>query len=366
MDGADTVSSERDSERLDEAGTACRSLTQDTHCRQTGNEFTGVFGEANEHRLPLPQRKSWADDAEEIPELGLCECSCGQLTCLSWSFLLFLLFIAASIVLHNPRDAALLPGFFLAPMLVLYVIWYRKLRQQIPFNLVLQNFAFGFLPGACIVMLVELALSVVFFLVCFNDQLGGWFKSATHDNDSSRRYMERPEEGWSAFSAGIVLLGSSRFSALHSAMPPVIGTAIRELASSVQTPSSIERPATSRRSGLARGYAGEKMDLTLQRDLLASTRSDSAAEPTNQLVDPLEVFSKMYGISIKRTPGLYLFIFLLSYVVAAGTVGLACSRGVRFAFAEACLVNRVGDSTDTVQPRNYECCDNLIDLSHRF
>jgi hypothetical protein len=27
----------------------------------------------------------------------------------------------------------------------------------------------------------------------------------------------------------------------------------------------------------------------------------------------------MYGITIVRTPGLYLFLFLLSYIVAAGT-----------------------------------------------
>lgn len=82
--------------------------------------------------------KSWADEEEELPAIGFCTCACGGLSCLSWSFLVFLLCIAVRIVSHNLRDALLLPGFFVAPMLVLYVFYWRKLRHQIPVDLVLQ------------------------------------------------------------------------------------------------------------------------------------------------------------------------------------------------------------------------------------
>ena len=66
--------------------------------------------------------------------------------CNSWSFLLVLLFLSATIVFRNLEDAALLPGFYLAPVMVLFVTWWRKLRKEIPMDLVIKNFAFGFLP----------------------------------------------------------------------------------------------------------------------------------------------------------------------------------------------------------------------------
>lgn len=56
----------------------------------------------------------------------------------------------------------------------------------------LQNFAFGFLPGACLVMLVELILSAIFFVVCFNDQLGGWFQNATQGGLRSTQHGDAP------------------------------------------------------------------------------------------------------------------------------------------------------------------------------
>jgi hypothetical protein len=47
-------------------------------------------------------------------------------------------------------------------------------HAQIPLDLVVGNFAFGFLPGSILVMIVELIMSGIFFLVCFHDQLGDW------------------------------------------------------------------------------------------------------------------------------------------------------------------------------------------------
>lgn len=111
-------------------------------------------------------------------------------------------------------------------------------------------------------MLVELILSGVFFLVCFNEQLGGWFTSATHDSGGSLRWE------------GAVL------------------TASRMRLRTWQSPVTV--PGGIRRMG-------------------------AAAQDGGSPQDPLEVLSKLYGVTIVRTPGLYLFIFLLAYVVAAGT-----------------------------------------------
>ena len=257
----------------------------------------------------VDEAKSWADEQEEGHGGARCSCSCGRLSCRSWGFLGFLIALSAAIIAHNPRDALLLPGFFLAPLLVLWLIWGRKLRQEIPMDLVLQNFgmrslcmrvnsslcrrlqfafdiggccdaqeaseyvaagsilsAFGFLPGACVVMLVELILSGVFFLICFNEQLGGWFTSATHDSGGGGLRWE-----------GAVLTASSM--RLRNWRSPVTG------------------PAGIRRTGA----------------------TAAAAQDGESPQDPLQVLSKMYGITIVRTPGLYFFIFLLAYVVAAGT-----------------------------------------------
>lgn len=93
-----------------------------------------------ETERPAAAAKSWADEEEEEPRGARCSCSCGQLSCLSWGFLAFLIALSAAIVAHNPRDALLLPGFFLAPLLVLWLVWGRKLRQEIPMDLVLQSF----------------------------------------------------------------------------------------------------------------------------------------------------------------------------------------------------------------------------------
>jgi len=205
------------------------------------------------------------------------------------------LVLPVGIVMHNPKDAALLPGFFLAPMLVLYVVWYRRLRRQIPVNLVLQNFAFGFLPGACIVMVVELLLSAIFFLVCFNDQLGGWFNSVTHDGGGSLRSLASPSGGWGA---ALAVAASMRFRAPGARWAP------------------LHRP------GVAAAAAISARRTTVGRGAAASGGGHPAREDVEEAakgVDPIAVLGRMYGISIKRTPGLYIFVFLLAFVVAAGT-----------------------------------------------
>jgi hypothetical protein len=258
--------------------------------------------EAAARRSP---RTSWAHD-EEQPPRACGACSCGELTCLSWAFLAFVLCIAVGIVAHNPRDAALLPGFFVAPMLVLYVVWYRKLRREIPANLVLQNFAFGFLPGACVVMLVELVLSAIFFLVCFNDQLGGWFNSATHDGGGSLRSVASAEGQW----WGALALAASLRLRAPGGWAPVRRPGVDAAAA-----------ATARRTMAGRGTASAAGGHGDVGPAGAGTRAQPAVE---QAVDPLAVLGKMYGITVKRTPGLYVFVFLLAYVVAAGTVCLLC------------------------------------------
>ena len=60
-------------------------------------------------------------------------------------------------------------------------------------------------------MIVELILSGVFFLLCFNDQLGGWFSAATHDGGGGLRSLASGEAGWAALLvASDVRLGGSR------------------------------------------------------------------------------------------------------------------------------------------------------------
>jgi RsiW-degrading membrane proteinase PrsW (M82 family) len=248
------------------------------------------------------QRTSWAHEEEE--PLKVCgACSCGELTCLSWCFLVFVLVIAVSIVMHNPKDAALLPGFFLAPMLVLYVVWYRRLRRQIPVNLVLQNFAFGFLPGACIVMVVELLLSAIFFLICFNDQLGGWFNSVTHDGGGSLRSLASPSGGWGS---ALAVVASMCFRAPGARWAPLHRPGMAAVAAVSARHTTAGRGAAASGGGHPHGGPGS-----------AAARED--VEEAAKAVDPIAVLSKMYGISIQRTPGLYLFVFLLAFVVAAGT-----------------------------------------------
>jgi hypothetical protein len=133
----------------------------------------------------------------------------------SWVFLVFLGFVSLSIVSRNIEDAALLPGFYIAPVLVLYASYWRKLRNEIPLDLVIKNFACGFVPvganppykrgqghsslslvctattsglcvtpfalqGAIIVMIVELILTVAFFFLCFSDQIPGTTPPSSH------------------------------------------------------------------------------------------------------------------------------------------------------------------------------------------
>ena len=156
--------------------------------------------------------------------------------------------------------------------------------------------AFGFLPGACIVMIVELILSGVFFLLCFNDQLGGWFSAATRDGGGGLRSLASGEAGWMS---ALLVASAVRF----GGSPPFV--------------SSIRAPSVWGRGSLP--SVGQH-DAGVQPPHSAGNRRQQAVASSSQGVqDPLQVLSQMYGISIFRTPGLYLFIFLLAYVVAAVT-----------------------------------------------
>lgn len=53
---------------------------------------------------------------------------------------MFLFAVSVAIVAQDVKNAVLLPGFFLAPLLVIYLIWWRKFRHEIPIDLVLRNF----------------------------------------------------------------------------------------------------------------------------------------------------------------------------------------------------------------------------------
>ena len=223
-------------------------------------------------------RKSWADEDEELPPIDCCAFVCHGLSCLSWTFLALLAGICVVIAAHDARDAALLPGFFVAPLIVLYVFYWRPLRSQISLDLVLKSFAFGFLPGACIVMLVELVLAGFFFVVCFHDQLGGWFAVASSNaGDGGLRAL--PVTGTQQLGLSSLLI------AMHSAG--------RDLRSRETLP------------------AGRGVGSTAARRV--ASHSGEGAQ------DPLKSLGRQFGISVTRTPGLYLFIFLLAYVVAAGT-----------------------------------------------
>jgi hypothetical protein len=94
-----------------------------------------------------------------------------NLSLASWLFLLFLGGISIYLVVRNPSDILLLPGFFLPPILVLYIFYFRRLRQEISLDVVVANFACGFLPGAIVVVIVEALLALSLFLFFFSDQL---------------------------------------------------------------------------------------------------------------------------------------------------------------------------------------------------
>ncbi|EKX38164.1 hypothetical protein GUITHDRAFT_115711 [Guillardia theta CCMP2712] len=182
---------------------------------------------------------------------------------MDWAFLLFLLATSIYITYHNPDDAALLPGFFVPPVLILYVIYWRKLRDEIPLDLVIKTFAFGFLPGAAVVMILELILAGIFFFVCFNEQIEGWF---------------------SALSSLTTMNGSNAPREVHF-------TIAQQLFHRLHRPQQISRTL---------------VDHVLQ----AQGGGDT---------DPLTDIESAYGIVIKRSPGFYLFIALMAYVIAAGT-----------------------------------------------
>lgn len=89
----------------------------------------------------------------------------------SWLFLAFLGGISIYLVVRNPSDILLLPGFFLPPILVLHIFYFRRLRKEISLDVVVANFACGFLPGAIIVVVAEALIALSLFLFFFSDQL---------------------------------------------------------------------------------------------------------------------------------------------------------------------------------------------------
>lgn len=139
-------------------------------------------------------------------------------------------------------------------------------------------------------MVVELILSGVFFIICFNEQLGGWFSAATQDGGSQRSLPTGKAEWMSALvAASAMRLGGWRLPRMRGQAPDVA------------------LPSTSNDPGVQLAYSGR------------TRRQQSTPSASQGPQDPLEVINQLYGISIVRTPGLYLFLFLLTFVVAAGT-----------------------------------------------
>ena len=216
------------------------------------------------------RRKSWADEDEELPPIDCCV-RVPRALVLELTFLALLAGICVVIAAHDARDAALLPGFFVAPLIVLYVFYWRP-PSQISLDLLPK--ARSASCRALIVMLVELVLAGFFFVVCFHDQLGGWFAVASSNaGDGGLRAL--PVTGTQQLGLSSLLI------AMHSTG--------RDLRSRETLP------------------AGRGVGSTAARRV-ASHSGEGAQDPR----------PSGGSISVTRTPGLYLFIFLLA-LVAAGT-----------------------------------------------
>lgn len=94
-----------------------------------------------------------------------------KLSCTSLSFLIFLLPLSLSLIYIDRDNVFVLPPLLLAPVLTLYCVWWRSNRHAANLDTVVKMFASGFLPGAFIALVVESALTLLFALVCFADQI---------------------------------------------------------------------------------------------------------------------------------------------------------------------------------------------------
>lgn len=109
----------------------------------------------------------------EVPQ-GCCA-TLNHLSCLSKVFLVFLVFLGVVLGVINPQMFAAGP-LILLPSCA-FGFWYaRKKRAGVPLELdmFVRLFAGGFVPGAIVVVIVELVVGLVFFFICFNNQLSGW------------------------------------------------------------------------------------------------------------------------------------------------------------------------------------------------
>ena len=168
-------------------------------------------------------------------------------------------------------------------------------------------------------MIVELVLAGIFFVICFNDQLGGWVEAATHNGGggglrSLQHAMPSLQDTWSRWGAALALARALRYnnvrvrSSVFGAMAgrPTVSASKSTAESTSNT--TVAHTATSSNLLASRNWRG-----------LGGKAALTEASPSGVDPDPLAELGNMYGITIVRTPGLYLFLFLLSYIVAAGT-----------------------------------------------
>lgn len=175
--------------------------------------------------------------------------------------------MAVALLARQPSDALLLPGFFVAPLLVLYLSYWRHLRHDIPLDLVIKTFAFGFGPGALVVMVIETILAGIFFLFCFHEQIPGWYEAITARVEASK---------------GLHLGGTGESNGLFS-------------------------------GGSGGGMLGPVVNMP------GVVQNSPQLEAIDQDGGPLETLQAQFGVLVVRTPGLYIFLLLMSYVIAAGT-----------------------------------------------
>jgi len=94
-----------------------------------------------------------------------------KLSFTSLSFLIFLVPLSLALIYIDRDNVFVLPPLLLAPVLTLYCVWWRSNRHAANLDTVIKMFASGFLPGALIALVVESALTLLFALVCFADQI---------------------------------------------------------------------------------------------------------------------------------------------------------------------------------------------------
>jgi RsiW-degrading membrane proteinase PrsW (M82 family) len=134
-------------------------------------------------RSPSEATERLADDALNGSQLACGEKPKGKT--LSWLSYFFLALVAVAfiaVIAIDWTNVLVIPLALLPPLAIgwfAYAKWLRKVAQQD--DAFVRMFFGGFLPGALFCLLVEAALSLLFALICLNDQLNNIMQQIARD-----------------------------------------------------------------------------------------------------------------------------------------------------------------------------------------